>query len=554
MGRKIRDTFIFLAAIAGCVALTLALAGKDNFLSPTMIYNFVFLGIMIILYLTALIGGSFRLSNVSSWFMDSVEEMDTFDEEAAVEDKVRNIDTFRPFSKCLSGFLADIQKSRSGICDIEDYINEDEVDGYVHKRMLDLVPDILTSLGILGTFVGLVWGLRSFQPSTYEAMTSSVTSLVDGIKVAFMTSIYGLLLSILCSSSLKTGYQAMTSALNLFLDRFHTRVVPSAEMEAQNLLVNSQKEQNELMRGLTRDFSDQVAHGFAENMAPTLEKINDQLGNMMTSISNSQQMFLHDIVTSFVKEMKSTCATEFTQFGDTLNTMNEMTKRNINYSQHTSQQLAEEMKAAFAKDERNIHTALSEISVMQGKMQESVTQMTEQNRQIMKDYTKAQKETLVNLAKSEKESASFWVACNQTMQNYLTEASKAYANFEQAHESSEKVLKAIAFVYQKNENVLEEHRKRLEELKSAQASMDKSLEEIRRVFSQIEVAGDDGNQVVLYSGLSTRLNDETEQRIVDKVETVIGESSERQEEILDEIREDVKTLRDRSGRKGRWFS
>ena len=550
MGRKIRDTLIFLAAIAGCVALTLALAGKDNFLSPTTIYNFVFLGIMIILYLAALIGGSFRLSNVSSWFLDSVEEMDVTDEEASVEEKVKSIDTFRPFSKCLSSFLADIQKSRSGICDIEDYINEDEVDGYVHKRMLDLVPDILTSLGILGTFVGLVWGLRSFQPSTYEAMTSSVTSLVDGIKVAFMTSIYGLLLSILCSSSLKTGYQAMVSALNLFLDRFHTRVVPSAEMEAQNLLVNSQKEQNELMRELTRDFSDQVAHGFAENMAPTLEKINNQLGDMMTSISTSQQMFLQDIVSNFVKEMKSTFATEFTQFGDTLNAMNEMTKRNINYSQHTSQQLAEEMKAAFSKDERNIHAALSEISVMQGKMQESVTRMTEQNQQIMQNYTKAQKETLVNLAKSEKESASFWVACNQTMQNYLTEASKAYTNFEQAHESSEKVLKAIAYVYQKNENVLEEHRKRLEKLQAAQSSMDKSLEEIRRVFSQIEVASDDGNQVVLYPGLSSRMNSETEQRIMDKMD----ESSLRQEEILDEIRGDVKNLSERSGRKSRWFS
>lgn len=550
MGRKIRDTLIFLAAIAGCVALTLALAGKDNFLSPTTIYNFVFLGIMIILYLAALIGGSFRLSNVSSWFLDSVEEMDVTDEEASVEEKVKSIDTFRPFSKCLSSFLADIQKSRSGICDIEDYINEDEVDGYVHKRMLDLVPDILTSLGILGTFVGLVWGLRSFQPSTYEAMTSSVTSLVDGIKVAFMTSIYGLLLSILCSSSLKTGYQAMVSALNLFLDRFHTRVVPSAEMEAQNLLVNSQKEQNELMRELTSDFSDQVAHGFAENMAPTLEKINNQLGDMMTSISTSQQMFLQDIVSNFVKEMKSTFATEFTQFGDTLNAMNEMTKRNINYSQHTSQQLAEEMKAAFSKDERNIHAALSEISVMQGKMQESVTRMTEQNQQIMQNYTKAQKETLVNLAKSEKESASFWVACNQTMQNYLTEASKAYTNFEQAHESSEKVLKAIAYVYQKNENVLEEHRKRLEKLQAAQSSMDKSLEEIRRVFSQIEVASDDGNQVVLYPGLSSRMNSETEQRIMDKMD----ESSLRQEEILDEIRGDVKNLSERSGRKSRWFS
>lgn len=560
MGRKVRDTLLFLAAIAGCVLLTLALAG-ENILGPAMIYNFVFLGIMAVLYIVALAGGAFRLSNVTGWLKDSAEQMDEMDEDGLVEEKIRDIDTFRPFSKNLSGFLQDIKRSHSGICDIEDYINEDEIDGYVHKRMLDLVPDILTSLGILGTFVGLVWGLRSFQPSTYESMTSSVSSLVDGIKVAFMTSIYGLLLSILCSSSIKTGYQAMTGALNQFLDRFHARVVPSAEMEAQNRLVSSQKEQNELMRNMASEFSDQVAHGFAANMAPTLEKINTQLGSMMTSISTSQQMFLQDIVNSFVKEMKSAFSTEFSQFGSTLQTMNEMTSRNITYSQQTSQQLAEEMKAAFEKDEQTMHTALAEIASIQAQMQESVTQMqdsvsrmTAQNQKIVEGYTRIQQEALKNLEKSQKDSASFWVACNQTMQNYLQEAAKAYQQFEKSNAASEKALKAIAFVYQKNEKILEDYPKRMAELQKAEASVNESLDAVRRVFSQMDVAGTNGKQIILYPGMAARLSKESEQRILNRVETLIGASEERQGEVLDEIREDVRDLNSRASKKGKWFS
>ena len=560
MGRKVRDTLLFLAAIAGCVLLTLALAGENMF-GPAMIYNLVFLGIMAVLYIVALAGGTFRLSNVTGWLKDSAEQMDEMDEDGLVEEKIRDIDTFRPFSKNLSGFLQDIKRSHSGICDIEDYINEDEIDGYVHKRMLDLVPDILTSLGILGTFVGLVWGLRSFQPSTYESMTSSVSSLVDGIKVAFMTSIYGLLLSILCSSSIKTGYQAMTGALNQFLDRFHARVVPSAEMEAQNRLVSSQKEQNELMRNMASEFSDQVAHGFAANMAPTLEKINTQLGSMMTSISTSQQMFLQDIVNSFVKEMKSAFSTEFSQFGSTLQTMNEMTSRNITYSQQTSQQLAEEMKAAFEKDEQTMHTALAEIASIQAQMQESVTQMqdsvsrmTAQNQKIVEGYTRIQQEALKNLEKSQKDSASFWVACNQTMQNYLQEAAKAYQQFEKSNAASEKALKAIAFVYQKNEKILEDYPKRMAELQKAEASVNESLDAVRRVFSQMDVAGTNGKQIILYPGMAARLSKESEQRILNRVETLIGASEERQGEVLDEIREDVRDLNSRASKKGKWFS
>lgn len=553
MGYKVRDVLLFLAAVAGCVLLTLALAGKD-FLGPAMIYNFVFLGIMVILYLVAMGTGLFRLANVTSWLKEGAEEIDTMGSEEALEDKVHVLDTFRPFSKCLNRFLQDIGQSQSGICDIEDYINEDVTDNYAHKRMLDLLPDILTSLGILGTFVGLVWGLRAFQPSTYETMTSSVSSLVDGIKVAFMTSIYGLLLSILFSYSLKTGYQAMTNALTLFLDRFHTHVVPSAEMEAQNRLVNNQKEQNELMRNLTKEFSDQVAHGFAANMAPTLEKINTQLGSMMTSITNNQQMFLQDIVNNFVREMKGAFSTEFAQFGETLNTMNEMTNRNIQYSQQTSQQLANEMQAAFTKDEQNMHAALAAISAVQGKMQESVDRMTEQNQHIILNYTRIQEESIASLEKSEKESAKFWVACNQTMQNYMSEAAKAYEVFDKSTQTMDKVLAAIAVVYQKNEKMLEEYQKELGEMQKTQAVMNRSLDEIRRLFSQLELAGSDGKRIILYPGLASRLSKESEQRIIEKMDTRISESEDRQQEALDELRRNIKTLNDRTAKKGKWFS
>jgi flagellar motor component MotA len=81
-----------------------------------------------------------------------------------------------------------MEKNQEGIGDVEDYINEDEIDLHVHKKILEMAPDIFTSLGILGTFIGLVWGLKSFEPSSYETMTTSVSALVDGIKVAFLTS------------------------------------------------------------------------------------------------------------------------------------------------------------------------------------------------------------------------------------------------------------------------------------------------------------------------------------------------------------------------------
>lgn len=53
-------------------------------------------------------------------------------------------------------------------------------------------PTLLTTLGILGTFIGIAIGLLEFDSTRIEY---SIPLLLDGLKLAFMTSIVGILLS-----------------------------------------------------------------------------------------------------------------------------------------------------------------------------------------------------------------------------------------------------------------------------------------------------------------------------------------------------------------------
>ena len=54
-------------------------------------------------------------------------------------------------------------------------------------------PALLTSIGVLGTFLGITTGLSEFDMSgNSEAMVTSATSLLNGMKSAFFTSIFGL--------------------------------------------------------------------------------------------------------------------------------------------------------------------------------------------------------------------------------------------------------------------------------------------------------------------------------------------------------------------------
>lgn len=57
-------------------------------------------------------------------------------------------------------------------------------------------PNILTSLGILGTFTGIVIGLLEFNFGSTEEINASLPKLLDGLKTAFVTSLAGMLSAI----------------------------------------------------------------------------------------------------------------------------------------------------------------------------------------------------------------------------------------------------------------------------------------------------------------------------------------------------------------------
>lgn len=63
-----------------------------------------------------------------------------------------------------------------------------------HDQFLEHAPAVLVSLGILGTFVGIVIGLLDFDAHDIKG---SIEGLLDGLRTAFITSLVGMTLSIL---------------------------------------------------------------------------------------------------------------------------------------------------------------------------------------------------------------------------------------------------------------------------------------------------------------------------------------------------------------------
>jgi hypothetical protein len=66
-----------------------------------------------------------------------------------------------------------------------------------NPRYWSNVPNVLVGMGILGTFVGLTYGISGFKLGSKEAIEASIAVLLSGMATAFVTSIWGMLLSLL---------------------------------------------------------------------------------------------------------------------------------------------------------------------------------------------------------------------------------------------------------------------------------------------------------------------------------------------------------------------
>ncbi|MBR2527510.1 MAG: MotA/TolQ/ExbB proton channel family protein [Blautia sp.] len=538
MGKKFTDTLFFLLVVCAAAAITFYI-GKDQPL--VMMYNFVFLGIMVLVYLIGMFEGMFRLNNLSGALKRAADEVKNIFKKPGKADLshlqvLEGIFDNRYLDRRMDNFSSNVSSTLIGLGDIEDYISEEEIDIYVHKRLLEMVPDIFTSLGILGTFVGLVWGLKDFNPTGYEAMTTSVASLVDGIKVAFLTSIYGIAFSIVYTTCMKTEYSAMSQNLTIFLERFHAYVLPSAENESRNLLVASQKVQTNAMHTLAQQFSTQLAGSFEKVITPTFEKMNSSMDVMLSTVTQCQEEAVRQIVDEFLRQMNENFRLQMEDFNETLIALNEAQRQMAEYSRSLYQSLSTELSNSFVSQEKILQDIVEKMASAQTEFTESAGQILKQNQEIQKAQQSDYEQVVKFLRESEASAAKFWVACNQTMQKYLDSAAEEMEKASQIESKNEELISS-------SQEIAKTFSETMKEYAQYQALNYKTMEKVRVLLSDISVAKK-GDQDVFLVGNSSRNESLT------RIERLLTEQSEATQQGLNEIN---KTLREatRGSQKGK---
>ncbi len=208
-------------------------------------------------------------------------------------------------------------------CNVEDYVNDDTVIYSVgHAQLADAVPGLLTSLGILGTFIGLMQGLGGLDVSDAAKTMESIPEMIGGMTYAFTTSIAGIACSLVFSMLNRMAHGSATRAIDDFNDAF-ADIVMQKPLETHVQMILQQEDRTALIRHISGDMANRVSEGIVTSVERTLTPVAQQMNQFILGQTQAQLDGVNGIVSNFIEQMNRSLNGQFLQLGKTLSTINQ---------------------------------------------------------------------------------------------------------------------------------------------------------------------------------------------------------------------------------------
>lgn len=233
-----------------------------------------------------------------------------------------------PIKSALIEFGAEASRNTHGtnelqvtLCDIQDFVNHDLINEQIANcHISEIIPGMMTGLGILGTFVGLTIGLQGFNAESTLAMTASIEPLIEGIRTAFYTSIAGVLLSVGYNWVYKAQLTKTYNATDKFITTVY-RVIPEPENEARFKSLEEQVKMTSQLAGFAQDVGVTVSSSMTKIVLPAMNDINQSITNFVHTSSDAQIEGIQRITEKFINEMNQSLNGSFEELGETIHNL-----------------------------------------------------------------------------------------------------------------------------------------------------------------------------------------------------------------------------------------
>ncbi len=260
--------------------------------------------------------------------------------------------------------------------------------GLTGSRLLAAAPSFLVAIGVLGTFVGLTVGLDSLNLSSRSdipELRDGIDRLIQGATVAFMTSVWGV------------GLSLLLNVLEKFMERSALSKIKDVQQEIDFLypripaeqslvhIADSSRESKEALQELHERIGDRlqesikgVSDSMEEAFTSALDKImGPAIDSLVSNASQQSTQALERLVNDFVEGVSgaakdqgklleqassdvNTAVTDMSsQLGELFTKLNEQQERQIESSRQQAERFDEQI-GKVADSSSNSQKALEE--------------------------------------------------------------------------------------------------------------------------------------------------------------------------------------------------
>lgn len=219
--------------------------------------------------------------------------------------------------------------------DVYDFFLEEElVNKYGNRRYSELIPGIFLSIGILGTFTSLAFGIADLNLNGgTESMKTGVSALLSGMKSKFISSIAGLIVSISWQFFDKNKFlpnlqKAFLKIRDAFDEAFPTQ---DQNVFLVQMLENQKKQMNDLQVFMSEQMIPQMISGFnqslEQSLLPPMAQTQELMNELITSAAANQMDGVKQLTSEVMTSLNEITGEHMKQLGEALKATVEWQKK-----------------------------------------------------------------------------------------------------------------------------------------------------------------------------------------------------------------------------------
>ena len=211
------------------------------------------------------------------------------------------------------------QLDRRGLpTNVEDYINDDTVThSHGNATLAELIPNLLTSLGILGTFMGLSRGLSGLNFSDAAQLISGIPNLLSGMRFAFGTSVAGISCSLVFNMLNRISQGSSYRAIDDFVSSF-TQLAMSRPLDNDVQMICQNQDRNHMLQGIHETLADRLAENVGLAISRAMEPVAGSMDRFILGATRNQIDGVNRIVGRFLDEMNQSLGGQIQSLGNTM--------------------------------------------------------------------------------------------------------------------------------------------------------------------------------------------------------------------------------------------